>query len=67
MSFFAFVVVGCSGHSGAMRSIDPESRGSGSGPSDHPGTTKSYFFTSGQREASNGWNAWSPDTVASSL
>jgi hypothetical protein len=28
-------------HSGAMRSIEPESRDSGSGPSDHPGMTVS--------------------------
>jgi hypothetical protein len=26
-----------------------------------------YFFTSGQREASSGWNAWSPGTVPTSL
>jgi hypothetical protein len=31
-----------------------------SGPDD-------YFFTSGQREASSGWNACSAGTVASSL
>jgi hypothetical protein len=31
----------------------------------HP--TNPYFFTSGQREASSGWNASLPGTVASSL
>ena len=32
----------------------------------HP-TNGSYFFTSGQREASSGWNASLPGTVAKSL
>jgi hypothetical protein len=26
-----------------------------------------YFFTSGQRDCSSDWNAWSPGTVAKSL
>jgi hypothetical protein len=26
-----------------------------------------HFFTSGQRDISSGWNAWSPETVPSSL
>jgi hypothetical protein len=35
----------------------------------HPGMTAfgRHFFTSGQREASSGWNASLPGTVAKSL
>jgi hypothetical protein len=33
----------------------------------HPTKDASYFFTSGQREASSGWNASPPGMVASSL
>src|SRR5580704_7086792 len=43
---------------------DPESRDSGFDASHRPGmTTWVYFFTSGQREASSGWNASLPGMV----